>query len=287
MDSTPNPKKADDPHDVLIAHADEALAHAYEQIARADEQIERVHEQLSKIEHDAKGHPSEPQTHVETFHSAVPSDRPALRGLVALLSAACICVAAIAWQSSYGNAARLIIARWAPHPVLTSSLALEKPGVPAQPSSSSVQVAAAEPEPRQPAPSVQTAPQDVAPTAAPASPELMQLLQTMARDLANVAQGIEQLKASQEQMASDDAKAVEQLKASQEQMARVIARASEQNQRPKASAPPSRPIAPRTRKPLSLQSPQAIAQPLARMQLQSEEQEPQLSLAPRPPIPLP
>ena len=69
------------------------------------------------------------------------------------------------------------------------------------------------------------------------SPELAQLLQTMARDLTNVEQGIEQLKASQEQMALDNAKAVEQLKASQEQMTRLIAKASEQNLLPKTSAP--------------------------------------------------
>ena len=91
------------------------------------------------------------------------------------------------------------------------------------------------------------------------------MLQTMARDLANVEQGIEQLKTSQQQMASDNAKAIEQLKtsqehmardnakaaeqlkASQEQIARFIAKASEQNLRPKTSAPPPRPIANPTR----------------------------------------
>ena len=53
----------------------------------------------------------------------------------------------------------------------------------------------------------------------------------MARDLATVQQGIEQLKANQEQLASDNAKAVEQFKASQEQMTRLVARVSEQEQR--------------------------------------------------------
>ena len=50
------------------------------------------------------------------------------------------------------------------------------------------------------------------------------MLQTMARDLANVQQGIEQLKTSQEQTASGNAKALEQLKTSQEQIdaARLI-----------------------------------------------------------------
>jgi hypothetical protein len=136
---------------------------------------------------------------MNTFRPAIPRDRPGLRGLIGLLLAACICVALIASQSFYGDTAELIIARWAPQLVLTSSLPL-----PAQPSPSVVQVAATEPIP----PSTQTAPQDVTPTAAPASAALAQLLQAIMRDLANVEQGIEQLKASQEQIASDNAKAV-------------------------------------------------------------------------------
>jgi uncharacterized membrane protein YccC len=102
----------------------------------------------------------------------------------------------------------------------------------------------------QPAPLAQTGPEDVGPTAAALSPELAQLLQAMARDLAAVGQGIEQLKTNQEQMARDNAKAAEQLKASQEQTARVIAKASEQSLRPKTSAPPPRPTATSARKPV-------------------------------------
>jgi hypothetical protein len=44
----------------------------------------------------------------------------------------------------------------------------------------------------------QTAREDVVPTAAALSPELTQLLQSMARDLATLGQGIEQLRASQD-----------------------------------------------------------------------------------------
>jgi chromosome segregation ATPase len=112
------------------------------------------------------------------------------------------------------------------------------------------------------------------------SPELAQLLQTMARDLANVQQQLEQLKASQEQMASDNAKTVEQLKASQEQMTRLVAKASEQNLRPKTSAPPPRPIATATRKPVpTLPSQQARERAQAPIQLQPDDQ--QLSSARR------
>jgi len=254
MNSTPNPK-AIEPNDVLIARADERLAHAYEQIARADEQLVRVNEKLSKLEHDAAPHPA-----------AVPGRRPsrgraALRGLIGLLLAGCIFVAAFVSQSSYGDAAKQIFARWAPQLIA------------AQPRPSTVQVAAAEPVPPQLTPLAQTAPQDVAPAAAPVSPELAQLLQTMARDLANMGQGIEQLKASQGQLASDNAKAVEQLKAGQEQITRLIAKASDQNLRPKTSAPPPRPIVTPTHKPVPTHaSPQARAQPQAPVQLQPKEQ---------------
>jgi hypothetical protein len=266
MSSTPNPQ-ATEPDDVLIARADERLAHAYEQIAHADEQLARVTEQLSKLDDDAARRPS-----------AVTGRRPSrggsvLRGVMGLLLAACIGVAAIAWQSSYADAAKLILARWAPQLVPTSSQPLEKPGLPAQPSPSTVRLAAAEPELLQPAPVAQTAPQDVAPTAAPLPPELAQLLQAMARDLANVERGIEQLKTSQEQMARDNAMVVAQIKADQEQMTHLIAKASEQNLRRKTSAPPPRPTATPARKPAAtLPSPQASARALAPMQLQPEEQ---------------
>jgi hypothetical protein len=110
---TLNPK-ATEPDDVRIARADERLAQAYEQIARTDEQLARVTEQLSKLEQDATRH-----------RSAAPGrlplpGRPALRGLIGFLLAACIFAAAFVSQSSYGDAINQIIARWAPQLVLTS-----------------------------------------------------------------------------------------------------------------------------------------------------------------------
>jgi hypothetical protein len=263
MDTTLNPKQAD-PRHVLVARADEEIAHAYEQITHAGEEIARAEEQLSKLEHDAARH-------------AVPGkrlwfDRPAVRGFTGLLLAACIGAAAIAWQSSYGDAVKEIIARAAPQRVVTSSPPLESPGLPAQPSPPAVQAAAAKTAPPQPAPLAQTKPEDVAPTAAVLSPELAQLLQSMARDLATLGQGIEQLKAGQEQMARNNANAAQQLKASQQQAVRVVTRASEQNLRPKTSAPPPRPAATSTRKPVpTLPSPQTTARPRATTQLRAEE----------------
>jgi hypothetical protein len=73
-------------------------------------------------------------------------------------------------------------------------------------------------------------------------PELTELLQKMASDLANVQQGIEQLKASQEQlkanqqqMSLDNVRVAEELKASQEQMARLVA--STPDHKPPNNAP--------------------------------------------------
>jgi DNA polymerase III gamma/tau subunit len=272
MNSMPNPDQAD-PHDVAVA----ALKQAREEIGRADRQLPRVDEQVSRLGPGAARKPSGQQKRLAVPDRRSSRGRLALLGLIGLLLAACICVAALAWP--YGDAAKLTIARWAPQRVSTSSLPLEKQELPAQPSPAPVDVAATAALP-QPAPLAQTTPQDTAPTAAP--PELAQWLQTMARDLANVEQGIEQLKTSQEQMVRDNANLAEQLKAaqaqmardnenaaaqlkaSQEQIARLIAKASEQNLRPRTSAPPPRPIATPTRKPVpKLSSPQARARPLA------------------------
>jgi exonuclease VII large subunit len=111
----------------------------------------------------------------------------------------------------------------------------------------------------------QAAPQDAAPTAPAALPDQTQLLQTIARDLANLERTIEQLKANQQQMAGDNSKAIGELKASQEEMKRALARVSEQSP-PKTSQPqtrlaPTQP-APTLRKPeRKLERSQARARP--------------------------
>jgi hypothetical protein len=143
-----------------------------------------------------------------------------LRGFIALLLAASVFAAAFISQSPYGEAAKQIIAEWAPQLVSTASLWLEKPEAPAQPGRPAAQMAAAQPAPTQETLSAQGVPQNIASTAAPMSPELEQRLQTLAHDLANVAQGIEQLKTSQEQMVGHNAAVAEVLKAALSQMAR-------------------------------------------------------------------
>ena len=175
--------------------------------------------------------------------------RPALRGLVGLLLAACIFAAAFASQSSYSGVAKQTIARWAPQLVSTSSLPPNKSGLAAQPSPSALQLVAAEPMRR--TPSAQTVPQELGLTAAPLSPEVEQRLQTMTSQLANVEHEIEQVKTSQDQMARDNAKSGEQLKVTREQLVNFIAAVSKQNLQPTTAAPPSRPTDTSTRKPVA------------------------------------
>jgi hypothetical protein len=275
MDSQANTKQTD-PRDVspglsaqdveLVARADERLAHAYEQIASADEQLARVNEQISRMESDAARKKA-----VNKLRR--PSrGRPALRGFVGLLLTACICIAAFASQSSYGETARLMISRWAPQ--LASSLPSATPKLADQQSLPTVQVAAADAAISQLSPPAQTVPQDAAPV--PIPPEVTQSLQTMARDLASVQQEIGQLKASQEELVRENARTAEQLKASQEQIARAISNASGQNLRKTSaatSANPPLPVANPARKPVSTLRPtQARAQARAPVQLQSRQQ---------------
>jgi hypothetical protein len=279
MDTTANPKQTDS-HHVMVARADEELAHAHEQITRAHEEIGRTEAQLSELQHVVARQPSDhPQGRMNTFRPAVPSNPPSLgrravRAFISLALLGCIGVAAMAWQSpSSGDAAKQMIARWAPQLVPTLLLTLESPGLPAQRAPLAVRASAASAAPPQPAPMAQIAPQGVVPPTSALSPDTAQLLQSMARDLATVGQRIEQLKAS-----------IDQLKAGQHQMSREIAKpfeskASEQNLRPKTSAPPPRPTAASTRKPVAtLPSPQATAQPQA--------EKTQLSSVPRAPMTL-
>ena len=125
MNSTTAPK-AIEPDEVVVARADERLVHAYDQIARADEQLARLNEQLARLESEAKQHPS----------AAVVGHRPsrggrALRGIVGLLLAAGIFAFAFVSQSSYGDAAKSTVSRWAPQLMALPSW-MEKPAEPAE-----------------------------------------------------------------------------------------------------------------------------------------------------------
>jgi hypothetical protein len=227
MQSTLKPKQTDDPHDFVVVAPDAV------RVAPADEEISNLLQEAARrslkpqtgTESDLPAGPAVPPVDTTFRPTAVndvqiPGLRPsigrrAVRAFTALLLAACIGAAAIAWQSS-GNVTKKIIAKWAPQFALT--WLLEKPDMSAQPNPSDVPADAANAAPPQPAALAQTAPQGIAPAAAAPSAESAQLLQSMARDLASVGQEVEQLKAS-----------IEELKANQQQMSRDAARTSEQN----------------------------------------------------------
>jgi len=262
MESTAMPKSTE-ADDVLAARADERLAHAYDQIALADAQLARLTEQLTRMEQDSVQHP------IPVMMAKRPSrGHPALRGFVGLLGAACIAGAAFVAQSSYGETVRPVIARWAaPYLGSVSWLAAAKPELAATPGPSGVRLASA--AEAAPAPAAPAASQDGAsPADAVASSETLLLLQTMARDLVTVQQGIEELKANQERIAGENARTIEQLKVSQEQTARLLARVSEQEQRTKLPAPPppTRPVAEAARKPAPAQTSSQVRAPPMQLQ---------------------
>jgi hypothetical protein len=313
MQSMLNPKPSDDPHDIVVIAPDAV------RVAPADEEIEsllkdkaRARPQLH-VGPDLSAGPVVPPVDT-TFRATAVNDvlirsrrrsmaRRALRAVAALLLAACIGGAAMAWRY-HGDAAQQMIAEWAPLFVRKSSPPPEKTGLAAPPVLAAAEVDAAnavpaQPEPQAPAAGEITTPAPVAaasPTAT-VSPDQPQSLETMARDLANASQEIEQLKAS-----------VEQLKASQQQLVAMVSeKAAAQNLRPKK---PPRPVAALTpaRKPVpSVQPlpsrpaaapilPSAAAAPLPPapyVPRQADPQaaaepltDPELSSVPRPPMPL-
>jgi len=219
MNSIPT-SKANDPPDAPVALADERLAHAFGQITRAGEELARVSEQVAKMEHDAERPPSAGPPSAGPRPQSPPG-RPALRMLVGLVLAACIVVATLVLQSSYGAGGPSWLSRVGPRSSFQHCRRkTRRYPYPPRPAPSTVQAAAAEATPPQATPLPQTAPQEATPTTTAALPDHTELLRTMARDLANLERSIEELKANQQQLVRDSSKAIEELKANQEEMKR-------------------------------------------------------------------
>ena len=241
-------QKATGSGDALVERADKGYAQAHEQISQvndqvtqsaskpkatesahgliepADERLARETEQISKPEPDALQDPS------PVPGRPLSAGRPALRGLIGLLLATSIFVAAFVSQSSHIDPAKLPVVRWVAQLGSTSS---EPPNLSERRvlrGVSAAQLNAAESMASQPTPSPQTAPQDVA-AAASLSLDQAQMLQVIARDLAKLGQRIEELNTRQQQMAGENAKAIEQLTASQDQLARENIKAVQQLER--------------------------------------------------------
>jgi hypothetical protein len=294
MQSTLNTRQTDDPHDFVVVPPD-----AIRVVPSDDE--------LSHVLRNAARHLGDTQPHAESGlpdHAAVPpvdtSFRAtavdnllprqraslggwALRGLMAFLFAAFTGAAGIAWQF-HGGPVKQAIAEWAPPQLL--ALASSQPAQEPAASAPGVETAAAD------APVVPPAAEAAAPAAAAPSGEPSQLIQSMARDLASAGQEIEQLKAS-----------IAELKAGQQQIAREIAKGSEQNQRPRVSSAPPRPVAAHAphKPPMPYPPRQAAASPAfppsapyvppppqstAPPQASAYPADPGISSVPRPPMPV-
>jgi hypothetical protein len=312
MDSMLKPKLSDDPHDIVVlppdavrvAPSDDAPA------TPAQEAVRPAPEPQIHAKPDVSACAAVPPVDTAFRPTAVNDiltprrrsiGRSALRAFTALLLTACIGGAAVAWNA-HGDAARRLIAEWAPLFARNSSQPSEKTGLPAQATLAAAQVDAANAPAPQPASQLRTATEAAAPTA-DAPPEEAPSLETMARDLANAGQEIEALKAS-----------IEQLKASQQQLVAMVSeKSSAQAVRPRKPvqpaqavqpAPPPRPVAALApaRKPAPpppLPPRQAIAAPLSPspapyVPRQAEPSpaatetlaDPELASVPRPPMPL-
>jgi hypothetical protein len=160
-----------------------------------------------------------------------------VKSAVMLVFAISSAAAAAAWQN-HGDAAKQMLSNWVPAFVVAASQTTEKTELAAQTDGPAAQSPLAGQSPAPPAaPPAQ--PPETAVTAAAAPPPDTTQLRTMARDLAAMAQQVEQLKAS-----------IADLKAGQHAAAPNVARTSEAkpaeikpaapNPRPKAAAPPPR-----------------------------------------------
>jgi hypothetical protein len=238
MHSSLNRKTTDDPHDFVVVPSDHV------RVAPSDDEISDLLRTAARQHADQQGGtgPTSPVPSVDTTFRAtdVNNDllerrrsigRRVMRALTAVVLAACIGGAAMAWQAS-GYAFKKVALKWLPKAAITTSLPLEKLGFTAPSSSPSAEPAASEDgqsAAAQPAAATAEA-QPVVNSAQPADPP-----PSTARDLASVGQEIEALKAS-----------IAELKANQQQMARELAKANEQNARARLSAAPPHPaVAPR------------------------------------------
>ncbi len=312
MQSTPNPKLPDDPHDVLVIAPDVAL------MVPTEEELSRLARSLRHAPNAPTGIGAALAAAAEippvdtTFRPAATGDVRAAGGrratggraralTAALLLAACAGGAAVAWQT-YGDAAEQTIAQWSPWRAVASLLPQQETAPPAQAAapSAGADVAAA-PQAATPAVSAPQAAAPVAPAAAP-SPE------PTANDVASMRQEIEQLKAtiaelrgSQQPNSRDTAKAAE-VKAADVKATEVRAaeaKAAEQDLRPKPSAHPWRAATVRARRPMPPQQaatypalPPAAGSyvpPPITLPLQPPIQtltDPELASVPRPPMPV-
>jgi hypothetical protein len=238
-----------DPREVGITPEAEPPGRIYKQVVR--EVLARIDQRLADIERQAVSEPADGQPHAG---ARAPLGKRLKRGAIALLLVGGVVGAALLWQQSDGDTAKAMVARFTPR-FLTSA---PSPQDDQETGSVTVGTAAdgrASSDVRSALADVPTSAMDHATpepdgqTAAAPPTDLASTIEKMSRDMVSLAQGIEQLKASQEQLSRDSAKATEQFKASEDQLIRMLLRVSEQqNPQPKSvAATPSRTRTPQAR----------------------------------------
>jgi hypothetical protein len=182
-----------------------ALEQAHREIGQADQRLVALDEPAFREEKKNKvaPYPADEPPPAAAPPPRTRRHRPLLWSFLGLLASAGVAAAALAWQKSRELASL--------DPIFTATISAAKRYLPEQPAPS---VGAAKTEPTLPQPSPQTSPQREAllnqAAPGPAPP------QTMPRELANVQQAIDQLKAERAQMIGDNAEMAERLKATQE-----------------------------------------------------------------------
>jgi hypothetical protein len=250
----------------------ERPAYDYKEIAR--EVLARIDQRLADLS-DAPRQPTDARR-AESQSEDASDDEPvgdgmspddqsalvrlAMRGLFGLVVLVSL-IGAIAYLWSHLDAAEQTVAKWSPRAILSSMTPEEKPQPVAEPGSLAAAKTLADATPAQVAASAQaatsaqavtpsrTAPDGDKPAPAPVSPELAALLRKVDRDIAGLAQAVNELRLAQQQgqqQASEDTvKSADEIKTGVNQLARSIVKAEqdEQTTRPKPSAP-SRTAAP-------------------------------------------
>ena len=263
MQSTAKRKATDDPHDFVVVSSDQV------RVAPSDELTDLLRaaarhrpEPGGSAAPDRSGSAPVPAVDTTFRATAVNDDVPTrgttfgrrvMRAVAALVLAMGIGAAALTWQT-FGYAAKKAVFKWAPQWAITTSLPLEKLGLNTK-STPADEPDVADATPAQAA--SQGAPEGGTPdngtignsVASPAvsSSDPARLLQSMARDLANVSQEVEILKAS-----------IAELKASQQQTTRDLAKVSDkasENAKAKVVTAPPHPAVVAARKPAPIYSP--------------------------------
>jgi hypothetical protein len=257
------PKATDDPHDFVVVSSDQVRVAPSDtdeltDLLRAAARHHSESESDNSTVPDRSGPVPVPMVDTTFRPTAVNDDvrarrttlgRRAMRAIAALVLTIGLGAAALTWQT-FGYAAKKAVFKLAPKFAISASLPLEKLGLSAK-SAPADDPAGADATPAQTVSqgaSEGSAPESSTPengaagngparntvvNPAASSSDPAQLMQSMARELANVSQEVEILKAS-----------IAELKTSQQQMTRDLAKAPEQGAKAKmVTAPPRPPIA--------------------------------------------